>query len=482
MTDVVEQLIHKPEDYTGPSHFVHLHNHTVYSTLDGVATPEQYADECAKRGYPAMSATEHGHMASVPDMYLAFRKHNLKYIAGCEVYFNDWEIQRQQTPKVRALRDSDPELYMRMTRNRHLTLLAKNYTGYVNLLKLTTQAYATGLYGVGRNKYPRVWFDQLCKFKEGLIVLSGCLNGPVCHELRQAQVIRTVRNKVDKTVTFTNEVIRDRPLKERLEAAVKYVRQFKRVFGDDYYIELQMPGIADDDIVFRHLIQIADHLKLKIVLANDCHYLNRKDFMLQKIMMAVEQGMTVDDPNLFHVNSDEQFMKTRAELWTTFANGPYSRGLDNRLFEEMCDNSLAIADKCEQLEIDVSPKTPELPDADAQLRRIVATRLRELGYDKNPKRFLIDGNEVTYVEQAKLELNRFIDKGFASYFHITRDLVQFGKSKGWPFSPRGSAGGSLVCFLLGIHVLDPMLWGLSFDRFLSPSRGGYILNVKMPSE
>ncbi len=104
------------------------------------------------------------------------------------------------------------------------------------------------------------------------------------------------------------------------------------------------------------------------------------------------------------------------------------------------------------------------------------------GLDKCTKKYMIDGRAVTYKAQAKIELERFINKGFASYFLITRDLVRFGKERGWPFSPRGSAGGSLVCYLIGIHVLDPMLWQLSFDRFLSPSRGGYMLNCVMPKD
>ena len=469
--------VYKPEQYTGSSTFVHLHNHTVFSMLDGVASPEQYAEQCYKRKYPAMSATEHGHMASVPDMYLAFKKYNLKYIPGCEIYFNDFEPKRQELMnagvKLRSQewRADNLELAQRITRNRHLTLLCKNETGFHNLIRLTTQAYETGLFGMGRIQYNRIWFDKLCEFKEGLIVLSGCLNGPVAFELRNKQI-------KDRT----GNVIRDVPLKERVQNAVNYIKRFKAVFGDDYFIELQMPGIPEDDEVFRLLIKLADEFKIRTVLANDCHYLNREDFILQKVMMAIEQETTIDSPDLFHVNSDEQYMKTRGELWARFKNNPYSNGIDDGAFESMCDNTLLIAEKCVPLDVDMSPKIPEIKNADEQLKTLVAQRLRTLGLDKIDRKFIIDGREVTYVDQAKIELKRFIDKGFASYFLITRDLVQYGKSNGWPFSPRGSAGGSLVCYLLGIHVIDPMIWTLSFDRFLSPSRGGYMLNVQMPKE
>jgi DNA polymerase-3 subunit alpha len=439
-----------------------------------VATPEQYAEQCVERGYPAMSATEHGHMASVPDMHLAFKKVGVKFVAGCEAYFNDYEPVRQDLVKkgfkIRSFdwRNANQELAARMFRNRHLTILCKNEIGFHNLVKLTTQAYETGLYGLGRMQFNRIWFDKLCEYKEGLIVLSGCLNGPVCHELRYKQLTDREGN-----------VISERSQKERVQDAVDWVKKFKYEFGEDYYIELQMPGIPDDEKVFRWLVTIADQFNIPTVLANDCHYLSRKDYILQKIMMAVAQDTTVDSPDLFHVNSDEQFMKSRAELWARFKNGGYDKGFDDGVFETMCDNSLMIAERCEAFDIDTSPKIPEISDADSELRRLVAFELNHRGLDKIDTRFIIDGNEVTYIDQAKIELNRFIDKGFASYFLITRDLVKYGKKKGWPFSPRGSAGGSLVCFLLDIHVLDPMLWGLSFDRFLSPSRGGYMLNVKM---
>ncbi len=467
----------KPEDYKGPSHFAHLHNHTIFSSLDGVATPDQYADQCVKRGYPAMSATEHGHMASVPDMYLAFKKAKVKFIPGCEIYYCDWEPHRHDLEKkgikVRspAWRKENPELAARILRARHLTVLCKNQTGFHNLIKLTTQAYETGLFGAGIKQFNRVWFDKLCEFKEGLIILSGCLNGPVCHELRYKQL-------TDRDGT----VLKERSQAQCLTDAVAYIKKFRQVFGEDYYIELQMPGVADDIYVFRTLIMLADHYGIPVVLANDVHYLDRKDFYLQKIMMAIAQKTTVDSPDLFHVNSDEQYMKTRAELWARFKNNDYSKGIDDRKFEEMCDNSLLVADKCKSFDFDSDPKIPQIPNADSELAKLVATRLHETGLDKDPRKFIIDGKSVTYFDQAKIELKRFIDKGFASYFLITRDLVQYGRQRGWPFSPRGSAGGSLVCFLLGIHVLDPLLWELSFDRFLSPSRGGYMLDLSMGSE
>jgi DNA polymerase-3 subunit alpha len=462
-------------EYTGPSEFVHLHLHTLYSSLDGVGSPTQYVDQCVKRGYRAIAATEHGHMGSVPDMYLECKKGKIKYISGCEIYFNDWEPVRQKLEKdgikVRSQewREANPELAGRITRNRHLTVLCKNETGFHNLVKLTTQAYQSGLFGLGKKQFNRIWFDKLCEHKEGLIILSGCLNGPVSHELRFKEI--TNREGV---------VVGERDLKTRINDAVQYIKKFKAVFGEDYYMELQMPGVEDDDVVFRTLIALADKFKIKLVLANDAHYLERKDFTLQKIMMAIAQGVTVDSPDLFHVNSDEQYFKTRGELWERFKNFTYCKGIDDGAFESACDNTLEIADKCEPFNIDPDVKIPIIDDGDTKLRMLVAKRLHEKGLDTDTRVFIIDGKKVTYVDQAKLEINRFIEKGFSGYFLITRDLITYGKNRGWPFSPRGSAGGSLVCYLLGITNIDPLLFGLSFDRFLSPARGGYMLDVKMP--
>ena len=463
--------------YGGSTDLVHLHSHTLYSMLDGVASPMQYAEECYKRKYPAMAITEHGHMASVPEAYAAFKQYGIKYIPGCEIYFNAYEPKRQELLQaginVRSLdwRKNNPELASRIIRNRHLTVLCKNKTGFENLLKLTTQAYETGLFGVSMKQYNRIWFEKLCEYREGLIILSGCLNGPVNHELRTKQITDREGN-----------IIRDIDKKERLESALKYIKQFKDVFQDDYYMELQMPGVEGDVFAFQTSIMLADHFKIKTVLANDSHYMERKDFQIQKIMMAIAQETTIDSPDLFHVNSDEQYFKSRPELYDRFKNNDYSKGLSDTAFELMCDHSLEIADKCEHIEFNTDPKIPVVQNADDELRRLVAKRLVELNLHKNTKRFIIDGREVTYSDQAKIELNRFIEKGFASYFLITKDIIEHGKSRGWPFTARGSAGGSLVCYLLRITSVDPLAWGLSFDRFLAPSRGGYMLDVKMPKE
>lgn len=443
--------------YHGPSELIGLHIHTFYSVLDGISSPSQYFEQCAERKWPAIAITEHGVLNSIPDCYFASKEYGVKYVVGCELYFNAFEPLRRQRVddgiSMHDIKGEDPELASRISRNRHITVLCKDMIGYGNLLKINKHAWEHGFY-----YKPRVWLDVLRRYKEGLIFLSGCLNGPVSHELRNGNY------------SSSGYII----------GAIDYVKKFKEAFGDDFYIELQMPGVPGDVPVFKKLVAIADHQKIKTVLTGDCHYLTRKDHELQMVMMAIDQNTTVDDPNLFHVNSSEQFFKTRAELWHTFKDGEYSKGVPDSVFEDACDNTLEVADKCSGFVPNLEPKLPRIENADEELCRICLRELKSRGLDKDDVRYEVDGRFVTYREQMEIELKRFIEKGFSSYFLITRDLIKCSIENGYSIGPsRGSSGGSIVCFLLDIVTLDSLKWGTSFDRFLSPSRGGNMLKVTM---
>jgi DNA polymerase-3 subunit alpha len=445
------------QKYPGSSEFVHLHNHTLFSLLDGVAQPADYFKGCAERKWPAFAITEHGVLSSIPDAYLAAKENKVKYIVGCEFYLNDFESYRKQLVasgiKIGELKVQDFELSQRVTRNRHLTVLAKNYIGYENILKINQIAWSEGFY-----YKPRIWFDLLAAHKEGLIVTSGCLNGPVCHELRKGNLVN----------------------KDYITGALTYVDMFKKVFGEDFYIELQMPGIEGDIEVFRKLMVIAENKKIKPVLCNDCHYISRKDYQLQKIMMAIDQDTTVDDPELFHVNSDEQYFKTRHELRATFFERGYSAVTTAEMFELACDTTLEIADKCQSFKPNLDPKLPKIDGSESRLRQLAEEGLKKYGFDRDTTQYVMDEKLLTYREQMNIELERIIEKGFASYFLITLDLINASINNGMQIGPgRGSVGGSLLSYLIGIQSLDPFKWGTSFNRFLSPSRGGYMLNVSL---
>lgn len=457
------------EQYTGSTEFTHLHSHSLFSMLDGVAKPEEYFQSCSERQWPAMAITEHGVFSSIPDAYWASKEHKVKYIVGCEFYFNDYEpLRRKLSDKgitVNKLKEKYPKLTNRMRRNRHLTVLCKNQVGYENILKVNQLAWKHGYY-----YKPRVWFDLLAQYSEGLIVLSGCLNGPMAHEIRSGNIDDD----------------------GRIIGAASYLKKFDEVFGDDFYIELQMPCLPEssfggehlisDRDVFHKLVEMAKDNKKTVVMTCDSHYMSREDFTLQKAMMAIDQGLTIDDPDLFHVNSNEQFFKTPADLWETFKTEGYDNGVDDGVFHEACRSTVEIADKCDYLEFDTSPKLPHVSDANKRLVTEAFAGLREKGLDKVDRKYLVDGNEVSPKEQMVIELNRIIEKGYSSYFIITKDLIDKARAKyghGGVGPGRGSAAGSLLCYLLGIVDLNPLEWGLSFSRFLSPARGGKMLKVSM---
>jgi DNA polymerase-3 subunit alpha len=468
ITRQLEQSAEAEQKYKGPTDFTHLHSHSLFSTLDGVGTPEQYIERASQLGMKSFALTDHGSLAGLPDAYWAAKEKKVKFIAGCEIYLNDFHTKMKEFVakdiSIATLKLTDQDFVERYRRNRHLTVICKNMTGYKNLIHLMKDAWEFGKYG----KYPRTWTEQLAKYREGLIVLSGCLNGPICHELRKGHTERTKNNKVGM-ISFYKK-------------AVDYVKMMRGIFGDDFYIELQIPGesIEGAKEVFFQLSDIAKKLQIPAVMTGDLHYLHRRDFELQKAMMAVEQNTTITDPNLFHVDSDEGFFKNRAQFREVFVAHEYNKYDEIGWFEKICDNTIAISEKCRPFEPDLSPKLPEIQGADEMIQKLVAESLIQKGLHINQKKYIVDGKLVTYREQVKIELNRIIEKQFSSYFLITRNLVLHARQNDYDVGPaRGSAGGSLVCYLLGIHDMDPLKWELSFDRFLSPSRGGFMLKTKM---
>lgn len=428
-------------------------------------------------------------------------------VKNCEIYFS------QEFPEFKHLKETDPdfkigslrpdyskdvfelsdlqleERYSSFRKFRHLSVLAKDMIGYRNLIQMTTEAWKIGFY-----YKPRIWFEQIEKYHEGLIILSGCLNGPICHNLRKAAFWGEIaKGKIDRIDRFLNKkkkIIQLNISKEEAAAqqkhyfgkTVEWINKFKNLMGDRFYLELQMPG---DEIpfckeAFRQIVWLSKKLNVKAVISNDCHYLSRPDFKVQKCMMAIDQQLTIDDPNLFHVNSDEQFFKSRAQLRKTFIENGYNAFATLEDFEEFCDNTVELSKRCSGFDPDLGPKLPKIDDAEVKLTQLVIQGLKDKGLYNNHNKYNVDGKQVTYKEQALIELKRYIDKGFASYFLIIRDLLEHSRGKGWDVGPgRGSAGGSLVCYLIGIHQLDPIKWGLSSVRFMGDSRGGHMLNIKM---
>lgn len=476
--------------YPGPREFTHLHVHTLFSTLDGVASPADYVGRAKEFGMEAIAITDHGSLGGIPDMYFETKKAGIKLITGIEAYFNDhhmdWVRLRDSGVKMAEIREAmyKPEgheglLAMgvfedaqgrvldspvnRITRNRHLIILAKNQVGFKNLLHITSNSWKIGYY-----RKPRIWLEAMSPRKEGLIVLSGCLNGPIAHELALASQALSM-GQAERAYIY-------------IDRAEHWVRTLKDEFGDNFYFELQMPGpdITEGYDVLRLSIALAKKYGVRTALTADSHYLQRSDWETQRALMAVAQKMTIHDPNLFIADTCEGYLKSRAELRQTFYEFGYDKYATIQDIETACDGTTEIQERCDNFTPDLSPKLPEIEDADQKLAVIAAKALMDKGLHTSTKKYPVDGNMVTHVEQVSIEMERIRTKGFSSYFLITKDLVDYSRSNGWLVGPgRGSAPGSAICYLLGITTLDPLKWGLSFNRFLDPSRGGYMLKCTM---
>lgn len=460
--------------------FVHLHNHTVYSMLDGATRIKDMVQRAVDLGMPAVAITDHGYMYGVPELGLAcdavnhgtpeykvwshdksflekgrrdelecpdkdadprgYEQHMkdlamwdakgnidelkpplvIKPIFGCEVYF---------TPDDTLARDRKPELY-------HMVLFAQNEKGYVNLMQTVSEAAVQGFY-----YKPRVTLDNLRRHREGLIASSACIAGiiPKC---------------IDRGEMAT---------------AIEWAETFRDTFEPgNFYIEIQEHGITTDsgitdEELSKTLIQIAEQVGVKVIATNDFHYLTREDAPVQDVIMCIGTGSKIDDPNRIRMEGSEFYMKTEEEMRALFPYCP-----------EACDNTLEIAQKC-NVELDwdsiILPNYPLLDPGEtheSQFRRECEEGLaKRYGDDWDGKSV----NGVDIRERFEFEYKVICDKGFAAYFLIVAEYVRWAKENGIGVGPgRGSAAGALVAYAMDITTFDPLSNGLMFERFLSPER------------
>lgn len=460
--------------------FVHLHNHTVYSMLDGATRIKDMVQRAVDLGQPAVAITDHGYMYGVPELGLAcdavnhgtpeykvwshdksflekgrrdelecpdqesdprgYEQHMkdlamwdakgnidelkpplvIKPIFGCEVYF---------TPDDTLARDRKPELY-------HMVLFAQNEEGYVNLMQTVSEAAVQGFY-----YKPRVTLDNLRRHAKGLIASSACIAGiiPKCID----------RGEMDK--------------------AIEWAETFRDTFEPgNFYIEIQEHGITTDsgitdEELSKTLIEIARQVGVKVIATNDFHYLTRDDAPVQDVIMCIGTGSKIDDPNRIRMEGSEFYMKTEDEMRALFPYCP-----------EACDNTLEIAEKC-NVELDwdsiILPNYPLLDPGEtheSQFRRECEEGLaKRYGPDWDGKSV----NGVDIRERFEFEYKVICDKGFAAYFLIVAEYVRWAKQNGIGVGPgRGSAAGALVAYAMDITTFDPLSNGLMFERFLSPER------------
>ncbi len=389
--------------------FVHLHVHTEYSLLDGACRIRDLAKRARELGQEALAVTDHGVMYGAVAFYRACQAEGVRPIIGCEVYV----APRSRMDKTRGP-DGDYT---------HLILLCKNETGYRNLCYLVSCGFTEGFY-----VRPRIDWELLHGHCEGLVCLSGCLAGDIPRRLAEGDY----------------------------EAAKARALQLREWFGEDFFLEIQDHGIAEEQRVALGLRRLSRETGIPLALTNDAHYVLRENARDQDVLMCIQTGKTVDDPDRMRFETQEFYLKSEEEMRSLFPDLP-----------EAADNTCLIADRCRYDFTFGHYHLPEfrLPEGETDSFDYL-TRLCREGYTKR-----YGAGTPEMEKQLLYELEMIHSMGFVDYFLIVWDFVRFAKSHGIPVGPgRGSAAGSMVSYTLGITDVDPIRYSLFFERFLNPAR------------
>ncbi|MEM7094389.1 MAG: DNA polymerase III subunit alpha [Actinomycetota bacterium] len=404
--------------------FAHLHVHTEFSMLDGASRVGELAQAAAADGQPALAMTDHGNMYGVLDFYRSCKDHGVKPIIGIEAYMA--HDHRSERPKRRGrLDDSGGETQGGAKLYYHLILLAENQIGYKNLIQLSSRSFLEGYY-----YKPRVDWELLERYSEGVIATTGCLGGHVLQDLMRGDT-DLARAKAGK---------------------------LQDIFGrDSLFIELQDHGIPAQRETNPQLLEIAKYIGAPLLATNDCHYTHQHQHDAHDALLCVQTGSLMSDPDRFKFEGTDHYLKSSAEMRHLFRDVP-----------QACDNTLWIAERCE-LEIEFGdPKLPTFP-----LPEGFATDteyLKHLTFEGARKRWG-DNLSAAVVDRLNFELKVIDDMGFSAYFLITGDLIDHARAKGIRVGPgRGSAAGCAVAYTLWITDLDPIKYDLLFERFLNPGR------------
>jgi DNA polymerase-3 subunit alpha len=392
--------------------FVHLHNHSQYSLLDGACRIDDMLKTAEKMKMPALAITDHGNLFGAIDFYTRARKHKVKPIIGIETYVAP--ESRHKKAGVRGFTES----------GFHLILLAKNEIGYRNLIKLSSIGFLEGFY-----HKPRIDKEVLRQYGDGLVASSACLNGEIARNI----------------------------LNGRLLEAENTVKEYLDIFGkESFYLELQNHGIEEEARVRVLLIQFARKHEIRLVATNDCHYMKREHARAHDALLCIQTGRLISDTDRMKYETDQIYFKSPEEMVALFSDTP-----------DAIENTLRIAEAC-SIDIDLyKNKVPRFPLPDGfqtleeYLRHQCEAGLRA--------RY----SEITTRLQERLnyELSVINRMGYAGYFLIVKDFIDYARSQGVRVGPgRGSAAGSLVSYSLGITSLDPIEYGLLFERFLNPER------------
>lgn len=389
--------------------FTHLHVHTEYSLLDGAARIKDLIVRVKELGMDAVAITDHGAMFGVVDFYKEAKKNGIKPILGCEVY-----------TAARSMQDKDVE---KDKRQGHLVLLARNNTGYKNLMKIVSAGYIDGFY-----YKPRVDHDLLRKYSEGLIALSACLAGEIQWRL----------------------------LNRDYEGAKKEALTLLDIFGENnFYLELQNQGLEEELQILPDMKRLREETGIPFAATNDVHYVKQMDAAAHDVLLCIQTLKTVDDENRMRFPNDQFYLKSEREMEQLFADIP-----------EAVENTKKIADRCN---VDLQFGQIHLPEFKSPDGKTNEAYLRELCDEGMIERY----GEITIELQDRLsyELDTIIAMGYVEYFLIVWDFINYAKKNGIMVGPgRGSAAGSIVAYALKITDIDPIRHGLIFERFLNPER------------
>ena len=390
--------------------FTHLHVHTEYSLLDGSCKIKELIARAAELGMKNIAITDHGNMYGVIEFYRAARAAGINPVIGCEVYV---------APGSRF----DREVTKGEGRYNHLVLLAENNVGYSNLIKIVSKGFTEGFY-----YKPRVDYEVLEKYHEGVIALSACLAGAVATALRYGQY----------------------------ETAKKEAERLYDIFGKDhFYLELQDHGIADQATVNQGLLRMSEELKIPLVATNDVHYITAEDAEPHDILLCIQTQKKVQDEDRMRYEGGQYYLKSEDEMKALF---PYA--------QEALENTSKIAERCH---VEIEFGKYKLPKYDVPEGFTADSYLQKLCQDGMKKRY----EEITTQLQERLdyELDTIRTMGFVDYFLIVWDFIRYARENGISVGPgRGSAAGSIVAYSLGITSIDPIKYDLLFERFLNPER------------
>ena len=406
------------------ANFVHLHVHTQYSLLDGAIRVSDLVERAKEYRMPAMAISDHGNMFGALEFYSKAHAAGVKPIIGCEVYV----ASGSRHEKSGAASSSDA--------SGHFLLLCKNRIGYRNLCRMVSTAYQDGFY-----YKPRIDWDLLRENNEGLIALTACLGG-----------------EIPSLIT-----------RGRMDHARQRVQEMSTIFDKNrLYLELQENFLADQEIANKGLIELGQELGLPLVATNDCHYLTRNDAFAHEVLLCIQTGKTLDDPNRMRFANEEFYVKTPDEMAELFKHVP-----------EAISNTVEIAERC-NLELDVSGKNYHFPALALTEGQTPSQALEQQSFEGLEQRFVgirkirpeFSAEDVeAYKARLAEELQIINQMGFPDYFLIVADFINWAKDHDIPVGPgRGSAAGSLVAYALKITDIDPIPYHLLFERFLNPER------------